>query len=68
MSPPSPLLAPWAADEVAATTEAGSRAESFVIANGSDLRWAPPDRDEHEVVAVDSIPLVRASHGPDDFK
>jgi hypothetical protein len=64
MAQPFPLSAPCAADEVAATTEAGSRAESFVIVSGSDLRKAS--------VAVMSVmtglPLVRASHGPDDFK
>ena len=37
MAQPFPLSAPCAADEVAATTEAGSRAESFVIVSGSDL-------------------------------
>jgi hypothetical protein len=36
MAQPSPLSAPCAADEVAAATDAGSRAESFVIVNGSD--------------------------------
>ena len=40
MAQPFPLSAPCAADEVAATTEAGSRAESFVIVSGSDLRKA----------------------------
>jgi hypothetical protein len=34
-SQPSPLSAPCVADEVAAATGVGSRAESFVIANGS---------------------------------
>jgi hypothetical protein len=41
MSHPSPLSAPCAADKDAVATEAGSRAESFVIANGSDLRRHP---------------------------
>ena len=52
MSPPSPLSAPWAADEVAATTEAGSRAQSFVIVNGSPAQGIR-GRDEPEVVAID---------------
>jgi hypothetical protein len=38
MAPPSPLSAPCTADQVAAATKAGSRAESFVIVNGSDQR------------------------------
>jgi len=63
-----PLSAPCAADEVAAATEAGSRAESFVIVNGSDLRKASV-----AVMSVRSwrstgLRLVWASHGPDDFK
>jgi len=48
--------------------EAGSRAESLVIVNGSDLRMASV-----AVMSVRSwrstgLRLVRASHGPDDFK
>ena len=46
------LSAPWAADEVAATTEAGSRAQSFVIVNGSPAQGIC-GRDEPEVLAID---------------
>ena len=38
MSPPSPLSALCTANEVAVVMEAGPRAESFVIVNGSDQR------------------------------
>jgi hypothetical protein len=40
MAQPSPLSALCTANEVAVAIEAGSRAESFVIVNGSDLRTA----------------------------
>jgi len=40
MSPPSPRSALCTANEVAAPMEAGSRAESFVNANGSN--WSKP--------------------------
>jgi hypothetical protein len=40
MAHPSPLSAAFAAYAVAAATEAASKAESLVIATGSDLRTA----------------------------
>jgi hypothetical protein len=65
---PSPLSAPGAADEVAAAMEAGSRAKSFVIVNGTDRSTSAA-----AVMSVRSwrstgLPWVRASHGPDDSK
>jgi hypothetical protein len=48
--------------------EAGSRAESFVIVSGSDLRKASVAVMSVRSCRWTGLPLVRASHGPDDFK
>jgi hypothetical protein len=68
MAQPSPFSAPCAVGEVAAATEAGTRVESFVIVNGSDLRTASVAAMSVRSCRSTGLPLVRASHRPDDFK
>jgi hypothetical protein len=68
MSHPSPLSAPCAAGEVAIAAEAGSRAESCVIVNGSDLQKASVAGMSARSWPSSGLCLARASQGPDDFK
>src|SRR4029077_18515515 len=63
---PKPLSA-RAAGVVAAAMEAGSRAESFVIVNGSDLRRASVAVMSARSWRSTGLPLVRASQGLLDF-
>jgi hypothetical protein len=67
MAQPSPLSAPCAVGEVAAATEAGTRVESFVIVNGSDLRTASVAAMSVRSCRSTGLPLVRASHRPDEL-
>jgi hypothetical protein len=67
MAHPSPLSAPFAAYTVTVATEAASKAESFEIVTGSDLRAAFP--------AARGARLCRSTTGfgkgepePDDLK
>jgi hypothetical protein len=68
MSPPSPLSALCIANEVVPAIEAGSRAESFVMASGSDLRTASVAVMSLRSWRSTGLPLVTASRGADDFK